>query len=244
MQQQFETNAEERGFTTEEYREVVRRAQQIRSDKEERISRDVLTESAAEVGIREEDLREAERQLKAEREAAQQLREQRSRTTKIAASIAAAVLALILLFGYSSLNGASHAAAQAQANLQSTLQRRADVVGALEPLVKSSAASQQQLLGEIKDVAGQLRSGDVETQLTANETLRGLLQRVEGSGGSTDTYRDLLAEISGSENRINVARTRYAAAATDYNRTASSFPTNLVRPLLGFPASTPLFTSK
>jgi LemA protein len=244
MQQQFETEAQERGFSPDEYREVVRRAQQIRSDKEDRISRDVLTESAAEVGIREEDLREAERQLAAERQAAQQQSAQQRRLMKIVASVAATLLALMLLFGYSSLNGSRHAVAQAQAALQSTLQRRADVVGSLEPLVKASAANEQRLVSEIKDVSGQLRSGDIQTQLAANESLRGLLQRVEGGGelGSSVAYRDLMAEISGSENRINVARTRYIAAATDYNRTATSFPTNLVRPLLGFPGSVPLLS--
>jgi hypothetical protein len=41
-----------------------------------------------------------------------------------------------------------------------------------------------------------------------------------------------------------VARTRYNQAVTDYNRSAHSFPAGLVRPLLGFPGSLPLFEAK
>lgn len=242
QQQQFETEAQERGYTPEEYREVVRRAQRIRAEKDERLSREALAESAAEVGIREEDLRAAEQQLQQERA----LQAQARRTRAIAAAVAAAVLALTLLFSYSSLSSSRLAADQARANLQSTLQRRADLIPQLVPMVRESAANEQKLVREINSVAERLRSGDVGSQLDANADLRNLLMKVEGSSGfsSTESYRDLMAEISGSENRINVARTRYNQAVTDYNRTAHSFPVGLVRPLLGFPGSLPLFEAK
>lgn len=193
--QELETEAQKHGYKPDEYREILRRAQRIRADQEERLSSDALAESAAEVGIREEDLQAAEAQLRAEKA----VRAQQKRTQVIAASITAAVLALVLLFSYGSLNTAQSSVEQARANLQSSLQRRADVM----------------------------------TQLA----------KVEGSPAfrSTEAYRDLMAEVSGSENRINVARTRFNSAAADYNRSARSFPTVLVRPLLGFPGSVPLF---
>lgn len=242
QQQQFETEAQEHGYTPEEYREVVRRAQRIRADKDGRLSREALAESAAEVGIREEDLRAAEQQIQQERA----LQAQTRRTRTIVAAVTAAILALTLLFSYSSLSSSRLAAEQARANLQSTLQRRADVIPQLVPLVRESAANEERLVGEINSVAERLRSGDVKSQLEANDTLRDLLVKTAGSSGfrSSEAYRDLMAEISGSENRINVARTRYNAAVTDYNRTAHSFPIGLVRPLLGFPGSMPLFEVK
>jgi LemA protein len=239
MQQQFEDEAQQHGYKPDEYREILRRAQRIRADKEERLSSDALAESAAEVGIREEDLRAAAEEIRQE----QALRAQQSRTRKIAAAIAAAVLALVLLFSYNSLNSASLAVDQARGNLQSTLQRRADVVSQLTPLVREAAATDQRLVGEVGRLTQQLRSGDVAAQLAANQALSGVLSKVEGSKGfeGSAAYRDMLAEISGSENRINVARTRYNAAVTDYNRSASSFPAVLVRPLLGFPGNKPVF---
>lgn len=240
--QQLETEAREHGYKPDEYREIVRRAQRIRADKDERLSADALAESAAEVGIREEDLRAAEAQLRQEQAA----QVQRKRTQAIVGAVVAAVLALALLFSYGSLNTQQAAVEKAKANLQSTLQRRADVVSQLVPLVRESAASDRQLLQEIDVVAAKLRSGDVAAQLEANDAFRGLLSKTEGGSGfrSSEAYRDLMAEVSGSENRINVARTRFNAAAADYNQAARSFPTVLVRPILGFPAQEPLFQAK
>jgi LemA protein len=247
--QQLETEAQKRGYTSEEYREVVRRAQRIRADKDERLSREELAASAAEVGIREEDLRAAEQQIEQERALQAEARvaqAQTRRTQLIAAAVVAVILALTLLFSYSSLSAGRLGAEQARANLQSTLQRRADVIPQLVPLVRESAANEQKLVGEINSVAERLRSGDVNTQLDANEAFRSLLLKAGDNSGfrSSDAYRDLMAEIAGSENRINVARTRYNAAVTAYNSTAQSFPTGLVRPLLGFPGSMPLFEAK
>lgn len=240
--QQLEEEAREHGYKPDEYREIVRRAQRIRAGKEERLSADALAESAAEVGIREEDLRAAQAQLRQEQAALAQ----RKRTLAIIGAVTAAVLALVLLFSYGSLNTQQAAVEKAKANLQSTLQRRADVVSQLVPLVRESAASDRQLIQEIDAVAANLRSGDVSAQLEANDAFRGLLAKTEGGSGfrSSEAYRDLMAEVSGSENRINVARTRFSAAAADYNQTARSFPIVLVRPLLGFPAQEPLFQSR
>lgn len=249
QQQKLETEAQERGYTPEEYREVVRRAQRIRADQEGRLSREELAASAAEVGIREEDLRAAERQIEQERalQAEAQVQQAQTRRTQlIIASVVAAVLALVLLFSYSSLSAGRLGAEQARANLQSTLQRRADVIPQLVPLVRESAANEQKLVGEINSVAERLRSKNVDAQLDASDALRNLLPQISGSSGaaSSAAYRDLMAEIAGSENRINVARTRYNEAVTNYNRTAQGFPTGLVRPLLGFPSTMPLFEAK
>jgi LemA protein len=238
QQQQIETEAQERGFTPDEYREVVRRAQRIRADKDGRLSHEALAEGAAEVGIREEDLRAAEQQIQQERA----LQVQTRRTRTIAAAVAAVVLALTLLFSYSALSSGRLAAEQARANLQSTLQRRADLIPQLVPLVRESADNQQKLMGQVTSLAERLRSNDVNAQLEANDTLRELLPKI--AGNSTEAYRDLIAEVSGSENRINVARTRYNEAVTNYNRTAQGFPTGLVRPILGFSGSMPLFEAK
>src|SRR5687768_1344531 len=98
MQQTFtEEEAAKHGYSTDEYGEIVRRAQQIRAEKEGKVSRDLLVESAAEVGIREEDIREAERQIAAEKERArleQEERKKRQSTQKIVAAGAAGLLAL------------------------------------------------------------------------------------------------------------------------------------------------------
>lgn len=46
-------------------------------------------------------------------------------------------------------------------------------------------------------------------------------------------FRDLQAQLEGTENRITVARNRYIQAVQDYNVTVRSFPTNLTAKLFG-----------
>ena len=54
-------------------------------------------------------------------------------------------------------------------------------------------------------------------------------------------FRDLQAQLEGTENRITVARNRYIATVKDYNITVRSFPTNLTAMIFGYKTK-PSFT--
>ena len=54
-------------------------------------------------------------------------------------------------------------------------------------------------------------------------------------------FRDLQAQLEGTENRITVARNRYIAAVKDYNVTVRSFPSNLTAMVFGYKTK-PSFT--
>ena len=58
---------------------------------------------------------------------------------------------------------------------------------------------------------------------------------------SDGLFRDLQAQLEGTENRITVARNRYIAAVQQYNTTVRSFPTNLTAKVLGLTVK-PSFT--
>jgi hypothetical protein len=51
---------------------------------------------------------------------------------------------------------------------------------------------------------------------------------------SDQNFRDLQAQLEGTENRITVARNRYIAAVQDYNVTVRKFPTNLTAMIFGY----------
>jgi len=230
--------AGEHGYTPAEYREVVRRAQQLRAEREGRISRELLEASAAEVGITEDELREAERLLGEEQRArAAAGAEQRKRraTFRLVAVAAAVLLCFWLGLSYNGLSARSQAAGAARANLQATLQRRADLLPNLARLAREGAAAERALLDRIAVARERLQSGDPARQLEGSAEVG----RIAGEAGpqlrSSTAYRDLLAQVEGSENRINVARQRYNRAAEAYNRAAQSFPNNLARPLFGLP---------
>jgi LemA protein len=58
---------------------------------------------------------------------------------------------------------------------------------------------------------------------------------------SDANFRDLQAQLEGTENRIAVARNRYIAAVQDYNVTVRSFPSNLTAMVFGYDLK-PTFT--
>ena len=51
---------------------------------------------------------------------------------------------------------------------------------------------------------------------------------------SNQGFRDLQAQLEGTENRITVARNRYIKAVQDYNITVRSFPSNLTAMIMGY----------
>lgn len=247
MQQRLESeDLETSGYTPEEYREVVRRAQKIRAEQEGRLSHEQLAESAAEVGIREEDLREAARQLREEqRQQAleQQERVERRKKQGLISAAVAGLLGLSMLFTYNGLNAEYHDVRQARANLQSTLQRRADVVPQIARVVREGAAQEKALVDRLAQTQEKLQSADVAAQMEASRELAEIGSQV-GSNPQlrgSSLYEDLTAGLEGSENRINVARNRYNEQAAEYNEAVSGFPGSLVRPLTGLPAEMPLF---
>jgi LemA protein len=223
-----EDEAARLGYKPEEYTEIVRRAQRIRADRADRLSPEALAASAAEVGIREEDLEEAARQLREEK-----VQEARQKTLRLAiAGGVATLLALVLLFSYGSLSVSRVAAQEARANVEVQLQRRADLAQQVLPVVRQGAAHERETLTAVAEALG---SADPARRETAASQVFALAQATPGVR-STELYQGLQAQIEGSENRLAEARRRYNTAAANYNRAAHSFPTNLVRPILGFPA--------
>jgi hypothetical protein len=206
-----EEEARRLGYTPDEYREIVG-AERIRGERGERLTPDQLQESAAELGITKADLEEAEAQLRAERQQETAKCVETQRRLRLDAMVAACVLAFVLLisvFTANGLNGRLAAVSEARANLQSALQRKADVL----------ADVRSTLGGTLARDAVDLKSGDLQRQLRADDESRKSL------GGETLRANEALAAtIEGAENRINVARSRYSAAARQYNEMAGGFP--------------------
>ena len=58
---------------------------------------------------------------------------------------------------------------------------------------------------------------------------------------SDANFRDLQAQLEGTENRVTVARNRYIGAVQTYNVTVRSFPNNLTAKMFGY-GTKPSFT--
>jgi LemA protein len=240
----MESQLREEGYSEEEAREIVRRAAQLQGTKGGRVNQSVLEESAAEVGIGREWIQEATRQIRAERAAATQRRQR-----LIYAGVGAAVLlALLLWSSYGALTRAETRVEAAQAQVESVLQRRFDLIPNLVKLTREYAAHEKEVFETLAAARARFEGGrTLEEKEAADAQFRAVLPRllalVESNPQlrASELYLRLQDELAGTENRIAVERRRYNQAVADYNRLARSFPTVLVRPLLGFDAHKPYF---
>lgn len=117
---------------------------------------------------------------------------------------------------------------KAKANVEVALQRRQDLVPNALALAKANLKNEGALITALSrpNVDG--------------ATLQSVRDRLEARGVQVGA----LDELAGSENRIAVARRRVNEYASNYNRTASSFPTSIWRGVFGFPSRVETFQAE
>jgi LemA protein len=133
----------------------------------------------------------------------------------------------------------------------SQYQRRADLVPNLVETVKGYAAHERDVLTRVTEARSRVGSVQATPELVDNPEAMQRFQQAQGelSGAlsrliavaenypqlKADTnFRDLQAQIEGTENRIAVARNRYIKSVEQYNVTVRSFPSNLTAMAFGY----------
>ena len=165
------------------------------------------------------------------------------------------IVGVLLLIGlwiggtYNSLVGEREKVTAAFSNVETQYQRRIDLVGNLVNTVKGSSDFEKSTLTEITEARAKAGSVKVdasssqaqvqqyvEAQNQMNSALSRLLVTVEAYPNikSTDAYRDLMSQLEGTENRIQVARSDFNNTARTYNTRIQTFPTNVIANLFGF----------
>lgn len=151
--------------------------------------------------------------------------------------------ALLVGCGYNTIQSKDERAASAKQQIEVQLQRRSDLIGNLVNTVKRYAEHEEAVFTGVaqarSQVAGAVRSGDPAQMEAANAQLTGALSRLIAVA---ENYPQLKAdqlflrlqdELSGTENRIAVARQDYNEAARDYNSYIRQFPQNLTAKATG-----------
>ncbi|MGH7510100.1 MAG: LemA family protein [Gemmatimonadales bacterium] len=166
----------------------------------------------------------------------------------------AALLAAVMLVtgcGYNTIQSLDERVNQAQGQIQAQLQRRADLIPNLVNTVKGITKQEDTIFISIANararLAGAVQSGNVPDMATANQELTQGLGRLLAIAEnypqlrSSDNFRDLQAQIEGTENRIAVARQDYNTAVADFNSYIRRFPYNLTAKLFGMGRSRDYF---
>ncbi len=153
--------------------------------------------------------------------------------------------------GYNTLQSADEQIKAGWAEVLNQYQRRADLVPNLVNTVKGFAAQEQQVLLGVTNARARVGSIQATPELindpaafqkfvAAQGQLTSALSRLLVVAEnypqlkSDAIFRDLVAQLEGTENRITVARNRYIKAVQEYNVVVRSFPSNLTAMLFGF----------
>ena len=161
--------------------------------------------------------------------------------------VAALMLGASLLLGgcgYNTIQTQDEAVKAAWSEVVNQYQRRADLIPNLVNTVKGFAAQEEKVLVGVTEARARATSIQVTPELLNNPQA---LQKFQAAQGDLTTalksllmvtenypqlksdqnFRDLQAQLEGTENRITVARNRYIAAVQEYNGTIRKFPSNL-----------------
>lgn len=153
--------------------------------------------------------------------------------------------------GYNTLQSTDEQVKAGWSEVINQYQRRADLIPNLVNAVKGFAAQEKEVLLEVTNARAKVSSiqatpeliEDAEAfakfqsaQAELSSTLARLMVVVENYPQlkSDANFRDLQAQLEGTENRITVARNRYIKAVQEYNVTVRSFPSNLTAMLFSF----------
>jgi LemA protein len=156
---------------------------------------------------------------------------------------------LWLMGGYNSLVSKDAELERRASNIESQMKRRADLIPNLVNTVKGYAKHERGVYEDIAKARSRLLSADVDTNpkeaAAANNAFNSSLGRLLAIA---ENYPQLKAdqnfirlqdELSGTENRINLARLDYNDAVKDYNLSVRSFPSNIVAGITGFERKAP-----
>ena len=157
-------------------------------------------------------------------------------------------LSLLLLLplgacGYNTIQSLDETASKAQGQIEVQLQRRVDLIPNLVNTVKGYAQHEEQVFIQVAQarsgLASAIKSGDAEQMANANAQVTSALGRMMVT---VEAYPQLKAdqsfirlqdELTGTENRIAVARSDYNEAVNQYNAYIRQFPAVITAKVTG-----------
>ena len=163
------------------------------------------------------------------------------------------VVAILGIGGCSSYNGlvkGEESVTAAWAQVESQYQRRADLIPNLVATVKGYAEHESSTLQAVTEARNKATGITIDANNMTPEDLNRFQQAQDELGKSlgrliavseaypdlkaNENFKDLQAQLEGTENRISVARQDFNKAAQAYNTSVRSFPKNIFASIFGF----------
>ncbi len=164
------------------------------------------------------------------------------------------VLALVLGLsgcGYNTFQSLDEESKAAWSEVLNQYQRRADLVPNLVQTVKGYAEHEKDVLTQVSEARAKVGSMQVTPEVLNDPEAFAKFQAAQGQLTSAlsrlmavaenypnlkadQGFRDLQAQLEGTENRVTVARNRYIDTVKQYNTAVRSFPNNLTAMMFGY----------
>ena len=153
--------------------------------------------------------------------------------------------------GYNQIQINDEAVNAAWSEVLNQYKRRADLIPNLVSVVQGYASHEKDVLTRVTEARANVAGLKATPELVNDPAAFAKFQKAQGDlGGALSrllvvaenypqlkadaNFRDLQAQLEGTENRITVARNRYIKAVQEYNVTVRSFPSNLTAMLFGY----------
>jgi len=170
---------------------------------------------------------------------------------KLLAAVVVLITAGLAGCGYNDIQRSDEQVKSAWSEVLNQYQRRADLIPNLVNTVKGFAAQEQQVLIQVTEARSRVGSIQATPELLNDPAaFRNFQQAQAGMTSalsrlllvaenypqlkSDANFRDLQAQLEGTENRIAVARNRYIKAVQEYNVLIRQFPVNLTAMLFSY----------
>ena len=164
--------------------------------------------------------------------------------------IVAAIVVVWGITGYNGLVGMDEGVQTKWADVETQYQRRADLIPNLVNTVKGYAAHESETLQAVVEARAKATSMNIDPSNMSAEQIANFQKAQDGVSSAlgrllvtvekypdlkaNENFKELQAQLEGTENRISVARRDYNEAARKYNTTLRSFPKNILAGMFGF----------
>ncbi len=162
------------------------------------------------------------------------------------------IIAAVLTFsgcGYNTMQRNEEAVKAAWGDVEASYQRRNDLIPNLVEVVKAYAKHEKETLQAVTEARAKVGTIQVSKDMIGNPNAMQQFQAAQGAMSNAlsrlmvvverypdlkanQNFRDLQNQLEGTENRINVARTRYNKAVQEFNTSIRIFPNSLTNSML------------